>query len=61
MTPPHPPLAAVLPRWMAERLHRASQVPNTSGDPRARLKAVEEATRHLKQSHPQFFTPEQPS
>ena len=43
---------------VAERLHRASQVPNTPGDPRARLKAVEEVTRHLKQSHPQFFHPE---
>lgn len=60
MNPPHPPLAAVLPRWMAERLHLASRVPNTPGDPRARLKAVEEVTRHLKQSHPQFFKPEQP-
>lgn len=55
MSQPDPPLAAVLPRFLAEKLQRASQTPNTPGDPRARLKAVEEVTRHLHHHHPEYF------
>ncbi len=49
------PLAEVLPRHLAQQLQRASQVPNTFSQPRARIRAIDELTRRLKQDHPQFF------
>lgn len=54
-TAPEPVLATVLPLPLARLLHRASQTRNPPDDSRARLKAVEEATRHIRNHHPEYF------
>ena len=52
MTPERPPLANVLPRFLAERLQDASRWPGTAFD---RLKAIDQVTQQIKFAFPQYF------
>lgn len=48
-------LAKVLPTEAAVQLRRAARTPVTKEDPRARIKAIDNAIQKIKRQHPTFF------
>lgn len=55
MTRPTPPPHQVLPAAAIALLQRAAQTPITADDPLARVKAIEQATKRVRQQYPSFF------
>ena len=55
MTKPTPPPHQVLPAAAIALLQRAAKTPITADDPLARVKAIEQATKRVKQQYPSFF------
>jgi len=48
-------LAKVLPLHEAQLLRHAAQTPISIYDPTARIRAIDQAIKWIKQQHPQFF------
>ena len=55
MTKPTPPPHQVLPAAAIALLQRATKTPITADDPLARVKAIEQATKRVRQQYPSFF------
>jgi hypothetical protein len=55
MTRHTPPPHRVLPAAAIALLQRAAQTPITADEPLARVKAIEKATKRVKQQYPEFF------
>lgn len=52
------PAAKLFPMWAVEALQRAAATPITKQDPLARTRAIEEATKQLKNTYPKRFIKE---
>lgn len=58
MTTGRPPLAALLPPYVARQLQNAAFTPIPENDPLARLKAIDSASEWVKQNYPSYFKKE---
>ena len=52
------PVSEHLPFNVRMQLVRASQTPITNGDPLARVRAVDQASDHVRSQYPEFFQKE---